>query len=287
MKTLYKSMAIVSMCLILSHAQPLHAQCVVPNGGFEVWGDNDGFFLPNNFEGIGIGQTTDAQSGQYAVKMSNFQIFGIDVKASLFTFVPLNVAGCNRRPAFFTGYIKTRTDTLDSLTISLSVFKAGGEIIGIGAGENKQPRGSYTQFHIPIQYSSQELGDSVFIVIVSSSKFCTAKLDNIEFSPVARGINLSSGSVGINDPLVQEPLLHPYPNPAKDKVNLQYKLEGSTYSLKILNREGKTVYNKDGKASSSGIFTQTVDVSGLPNGIYLIQLTTGKNVYTKKLAIAR
>lgn len=76
-----------------------------------------------------------------------------------------------------------------------------------------------------------------------------------------------------------------FPNPAKDKVFVTLgAIESSTARYYILGTDGKVAktgtFNK-----SQGNTVQTLDVSGLPRGLYIIKLTDGTKQQTAKLIL--
>jgi hypothetical protein len=68
------------------------------------------------------------------------------------------------------------------------------------------------------------------------------------------------------------------PNPARDRVILQYGDPGSYFDVTITDISGGAVYK-----SLRAVSGQAVDVSSLKKGFYLITINTGKEKVTKKL----
>jgi len=68
-----------------------------------------------------------------------------------------------------------------------------------------------------------------------------------------------------------------YPNPATDYISISYPNSNAKDEIKIINKLGETVFKTNNK--------HEIDVSGLQNGIYFIQLTTDKNISTKKMVV--
>ncbi|MES2732526.1 MAG: T9SS type A sorting domain-containing protein, partial [Bacteroidota bacterium] len=74
------------------------------------------------------------------------------------------------------------------------------------------------------------------------------------------------------------------PNPASDQVNLSWEgLEGNGVALTIINAQGKQVHQQTVKGASSHL----LNTAHLSNGLYIIQLGSGKSVLTQKLLINR
>ncbi len=82
-------------------------------------------------------------------------------------------------------------------------------------------------------------------------------------------------TTGINDnmPVVQDDFTV-YPNPAKDQITIQGLKSGT---LEVFNSSGKVVKNSEVKGMSTN-----VDISNLPNGIYIIRVMTKDNSVVKK-----
>lgn len=90
-------------------------------------------------------------------------------------------------------------------------------------------------------------------------------------------------STATEAPAAQEELFSIAPNPAKDDLNLTFLRVSATgyYNLRIFDRAGSVVLERQLAApSSSGL---TIPLSGLPSGLYLLQLTAGPRIQTEKL----
>jgi hypothetical protein len=78
-----------------------------------------------------------------------------------------------------------------------------------------------------------------------------------------------------------------YPNPATgDHVQLQYNLQAATnLSVTLYDVTGKAVYQTEVLKAQSGM--KKLDVSSLPNGIYLVKVAAEDGFATKKIMIQR
>lgn len=77
-----------------------------------------------------------------------------------------------------------------------------------------------------------------------------------------------------------------YPNPANDALNLN--LEFATQSdvvISIFNAQGQMIYSTN--ADHITEYTESIDVSGFSNGVYMVQIADGNKVTTKNFVIAR
>ncbi|MEO8146281.1 MAG: T9SS type A sorting domain-containing protein [Bacteroidia bacterium] len=70
-------------------------------------------------------------------------------------------------------------------------------------------------------------------------------------------------------------------------INAQH-LKGSTYTLRVTDITGRLVFKEKGSASAAlnmpgnGYFTKDLDCSGFSNGMYIINLTTNKEMLSQK-----
>lgn len=72
------------------------------------------------------------------------------------------------------------------------------------------------------------------------------------------------------------------PNPATDRVYITSELfTQHHFRIQLVNSVGQVVYERQ----ASGAHTQSVDVVGLPRGIYVLHISTTKMVYRKKIMV--
>lgn len=97
----------------------------------------------------------------------------------------------------------------------------------------------------------------------------------INFSPI-QSVNFSiTGSNGLNV----------FPNPAKNKLNIDLPaIEGSSAKYFIINASGKIV--KTGHVDKSRSYSvETIDVSALPRGMYIMRMVNGTTQQTAKFIL--
>lgn len=77
-----------------------------------------------------------------------------------------------------------------------------------------------------------------------------------------------------------------YPNPSKNgRIKVRFTTpEESELTIKVTNLEGKEVFNRYFD-SFSGLYSETIDLSGQSEGIYLLEISQGKKRLTKKLVV--
>lgn len=87
--------------------------------------------------------------------------------------------------------------------------------------------------------------------------------------------------VGINEQADAENIIALYPNPSTGKFTLDPQV--TTGEISIYNLFGELIFFSRAEELKGG----TIDLSGQPNGIYLVGIKTGKSTSTQKLVIAR
>jgi hypothetical protein len=162
------------------------------------------------------------------------------------------------------GCIATNSVTINEpppLIVNISQF---GNILDAGAGfasyqwldDNLNPiNGATSQ-----QFTPQTTGE--YSVLVTDANGCSATSFSIMF--------IADGIAEINT------LLNIYPNPTKDKLNIQYEGFGIT-SLIILDVSGNIVLQKN-DILSAGENTLQLNLLYLPKGMYVLQLISDKKI---------
>lgn len=92
-------------------------------------------------------------------------------------------------------------------------------------------------------------------------------------------------AVGINDDYFANTQLSLSPNPAKNNVRLQLNLtEPAVIEFSIMDLVGQTLINEN-LNTSVGLNNFIINLQNLANGIYLVKMKKGTNLYTNKLII--
>ncbi len=111
------------------------------------------------------------------------------------------------------------------------------------------------------------------------------------------GANSSANSVfivrGVEDFLeietnVLTTSLNAFPNPANDKVNVNFTInESANVSVSVISLTGDIVYNNNLGSLTSGNYNENINASQLANGVYFYTLNVNGNITTKKLVISK
>lgn len=77
-----------------------------------------------------------------------------------------------------------------------------------------------------------------------------------------------------------------YPNPAQKMATVSFECNGNeTIRISVFDLEGKQVIELPQASYQAGTHTRVLDLSSLTNGIYNVQLNTGKKVLNQKLTV--
>lgn len=108
--------------------------------------------------------------------------------------------------------------------------------------------------------------------------------ENINAAVIAAGGSL----VGIDDrQAMSHPSLHVFPNPARDRISVNFELENAARSaLEVYDLMGNKVLDVPEKSLPSGQQHMEVDLIGLARGTYLLrQLINGKPAQSQRLIL--
>ena len=77
-----------------------------------------------------------------------------------------------------------------------------------------------------------------------------------------------------------------YPNPSSDgRFKVRFRVaEENELNIKVFNLEGKEVFNRYFERFG-GLYSESIDLSGQKEGIYLLEISQGKERVTKKIVI--
>jgi PKD repeat protein len=134
------------------------------------------------------------------------------------------------------------------------------------------PGGETTQT-IEVVESQYGLGSHEFSVTVNAEGCESANSHSIFFD----------ACTGVPEVKISEPTV--YPNPANSKLFIKLTTT-DTYSISLINSYGETVMQTNKTVIEKG-FVQTLDVSRLSDGMYLLKTDNGKNITTTKVMISK
>ncbi|HRG88572.1 MAG TPA: T9SS type A sorting domain-containing protein, partial [Chitinophagales bacterium] len=126
----------------------------------------------------------------------------------------------------------------------------------------------------PYTYNWSNGGSAASISGLAAGTYTVTITDNAGCTKVS-GVTLEApNAIGSLDAISFVKL---YPNPAKESFNIQIELSDIQHvEMKMLNNVGQMVWNRSKENYRAG--TETVDVSALASGVYIVQVTVNGNM---------
>lgn len=263
----------------------------IESGDFESWltlprSEPIGWTSPDMYGDTAevASRTTDAITGQYAVRIETRAIFGGQDTLGYLTsgqFNGGNQAGGQPYSLMtdtLCGYYKYAGMGLDSAIVG-AVFFQGGNLVNVAA-LYLESKSVYTYFEIPFQLGAAP--DTVRIDIWSSNPNSHAMagsvliIDSLRFK---------------SDPLVGLPQAGPrvewllFPNPSQGQVWLEAALPSADdYQLELLNMAGQRVFLQS-LPMAAGLNRIGIDLGSLSAGVYLARLRGDSYLGTMRVVV--
>jgi hypothetical protein len=189
------------------------------------------------------------------------------------------------RPTQMSFWHKFAGTTADQAQVILVLTKgnlnSGGRIVGSGTASFIAGNTTYTRFTMPITYASTEAPDSLRIgfVVGADQRFSSSAaytVDDISLSTVTATASPAVAAA-----------LNVYPNPSTNGLfslaSLQ-KPSVATAPLSVTDALGKVVLQQ-AAAPTSAANGRSLDLRGLPAGVYLLRLDTPEGIVVRKLQL--
>lgn len=188
------------------------------------------------------------------------------------------------RPLQFSGYYKYSPVKGDSAAIEV-FLKKSGQILGRGKMVIKQTVDVWTNFNIPIKYTSSSQPDSIVVIFAASAAYDFTSLETLMQCKGQNGSTLIVDEVsfgyqqGIQQALIPEMEISLFPNPTSDMMTIRLP-EPVKGKLCIYDYCGKEI-----KTLSINGNSLTIDLHELAVGSYFINLEEDNKVITSKMFI--
>lgn len=188
-------------------------------------------------------------------------------------------------------YVVTVTDsegcsTTDTVTVADAPAITLASSTIVGQSSNSNPDGSitvniaggagsfsYSWNTTPVQTTNtaSNLGAGSYSVTVTDANSCTQSFSLTV--PNYTGIKESSNSN----------LVSVFPNPTKGLLNIKFEgIKSNSVSIKVFNTSGQMVYSSINKTNANGSIS-SIDFEPYANGIYFVQISSDKEVITKRV----
>ena len=142
------------------------------------------------------------------------------------------------------------------------------------------PATDYTLLTVPVQYLSELAPDSMSVSFFSGS----GKTYTTGTTLLVDDISFTGGTITATHDAVAEAALSVFPNPSLDGRYVLSSTEPSLLAapLTVLDATGRVVRREAAPARPAA--TRVLDLSGLPGGLYSVQLFTARGPVTRKLS---
>lgn len=269
----------------------------IPNGNFETWSNPNGYLVPNDWETLNSMTTTagvytamrGGTSSDYYLKLTSKTVTGMGVMPGIAVSGILDMGNFTALSGFpfpfrataFTGkwqYMGNSSNDVGFVHVILTKWNTSmnmRDTIGVAMQDLSGMEMSWINFNIPFTYNSTDFPDSCIITMSASGSNPEAGsylyVDNLSFSGIIAGVENTeiTGSFEI------------FPNPTTQDMQLDLSgLKASAQEFEITDLTGKHVVTKQ----SNGSLLQTISVSELSSGNYLLRIITPKGIVTQKIS---
>lgn len=270
-------------------AMAITSNAQIPNNGFENWAtvnsyDSLSYWGSTNYLSAGSFYAVTKSIDHYPATVGNYSIRIENNTALLPNLSGYGIAltgafGAGKNPVFpiighptsLTGYYKYAPQNGDTMTIDIRLFLNGVEIFKESFYQGDLTL-NWTSFNIT--FPTYANADSAYIAM---SPTLMENLQKIHGNSVLYVDNLNFDNLisSVPEQSVKNTLFNLYPNPASDSFYIG--LNGKNTSVSIYNLNGMLV--QSGSVSNKDF----VNISTLPQGMYIVKIRTNEFTYEKKL----
>jgi hypothetical protein len=278
------------------------AQNEILNSGFENWSNGKpnhwlSTNIPNNIA-TNVSQTSDANTGSFAITGEVQTVFDADYSPGIFTGYNESVVETGfpvtQKFASFTGYYKfiRGGNILDEFHIVATLTNQSGSGRIAEAEMDLPPAADYTFFEIPFVYDPENLNLDPEVIHVSIA------IDETPDGEINLGSNFFIDDLGVNgttdielsgNNIPSDYLLKQnYPNPFNPSTAIDFSIPDPGFAtLQVYNMLGEKVATLFNKFLSAGSYSALWDFSNLPSNTYIYRLTINNFSSSKKMILMK
>jgi hypothetical protein len=146
---------------------------------------------------------------------------------------------------------------------------------------------NYSDVYAPYQFDANVV---IYNWYISTERFPVLEYITTTISGSAsaysKSIIVNADIVGINEQANNDLFMNVYPNPAIDICNLNYALkESGLVSISVMDVLGKVHVNINKGIQSAGDHSETLDLSSIAPGMYIIKVDCGNSSSFKKVQV--
>lgn len=272
-----------------------------PSTNFETWSsiqslEPEGWWTPNFIlinQPPCVTQTTDAHSGQYALRIQNVVgNFGDTLGfATNGYFGNDNFAGgmgIIQNPVKVSGYYKYAPVANDTALVGIFISKFDptfGVSVRLDSMLIKLPAANnYTYFELPLNYNGWPVADTLNITFASGNFQNDSSLLVPGSVLIVDDLEVFYNPVSVQD-IKFESAVPVYPNPAQNVLYIKLTKENANQIFKLFDAKGALVF--EGKCAYQEGMVASMDISQVPQGLYFYQVLNGTSVQKGKINIQR
>ena len=268
----------------------------VPNGNFENWSNPNGYLVPDNWETLNdmtssasvYTATRGGTTSNYYLKLTTQNVSGMGVMPGvaasgildMTSFSPLSGFPYALRPTSITGkwqYMGNSSNDVGVIAVYLTKWNTGmnmRDTIGYSIQNLTGMVMSWANYSLPFTYNSSDNPDSCMIYLNASGNNPEAGsylyVDNLSFSGVVLGVENTEITGTFNV----------FPNPSNDLIKIDLSgLKSTAEQFEVLDIAGRVVATQ----KSNGALLQTISVSEITAGSYVLKIHTAKGIVTRKI----
>jgi hypothetical protein len=278
------------------------AKAQIPNPSFENWTSQIGYKTPDGWDQAnsttaitGIFTTTKGTPGFVGnayIKLNSKTIVGAGVvpgiavsgKVDHATFKPISGVPYTTRSQTFTGNYQYSSVGIDAGIIFVSFTKwntstSSRDTVATAYQAVIGTQTSWTPFALAMQYRTAQTPDSMMIVFSSSAQNGVdgsyLYVDNLSFTGTVSSINklTTNANFGV------------YPNPTSKNITLNYIANTTGVANITISDVKGTIVKKLQQQCYAGAVSNDVNVSEFSAGTYVITVTLGNDIITKKIIV--
>jgi hypothetical protein len=272
-----------------------------PSTDFETWNavqslEPDGWWTPN-FVLINqtpcVTQSTDAHSGQYAMRIENvLSDFGDTLGFATNGYFGVNdfMGGMAvmQNPVKVSGYYKYTPVGNDTALVGIFTAKFNttlGYSERLDSGLVKLPAAAnYTYFEVPLYYNGWPIADSLNITFASGN----FQNDSLLLVPgsvlLVDDIEVFYNPVSVKDFSFENDLIV-FPNPAQNILYIKLKNSTNNQMFKLFDAKGRLIF--EGNCHYLDGTVASLDISEVPSGFYFYQIINENSIQKGKINIQK
>ncbi len=278
----YITFVLLFLCLSIT----LSAQ--IPNAGFENWIDE---FTPqdwktSNFLQLGwdpVTRSSTAYTGSYSVRMEIKESNGAFIFPSMKITFPVD-----HFDQTLNGYYQFYPTNNNVVLTAAAYYYVNGFSTGVGSIDLETGASSYTYFSFDPSTSSTGTPDSIWIQFnIFDGTFSSSSIGSYALID-----HLSLGGTSDVEQINHNPsdysLKQNYPNPFNPSTTIEFSIPQESFvQLKVFDILGNEVATLANENYSVGNYKADFNGDNLPSGLYIVRITAGNFIQTKKMMLLK